>query len=285
MASISFFERLKTIWNLVVSQSFFMTLFVILILTLIILLINVKVKSKAPRYAAAIVYFGLAVLALARYGHYVLTFNDSVVEKIFKAMYFPNVVVYLSMLIISILLMIANIIDKRFSVFGKIISSVSFFLVWFLFVLVVDTVKQSRLNFYEVKELYSDKTVMVLLQASMAIFCVWIGIFVIDLIVRKIADRMDKRVLEKNDDNNLQINNYESINIDNNINNYKPLDMNKGINDYKAIIDNDISDYKPINNNVIGNTINNINDVKEVNEKIISSVNQTSENTNDDEFL
>ena len=193
MASIPFLSRLKTIGNLIASQSFFVTLFVVLILTLIILLINIKVKSKAPRYAAAIVYIGLAILVLARYGHYVLTLNDSIVEKFFKAMYFPNIVVYLAMLTISLLLMIANIIDERFSVFAKIINTVSFFLIWFLFILVIDSVKKSGLNFYEVKDLYSDRTIMVLLQASMSIFAVWIGSVLIDLIVRKIADRMDNR--------------------------------------------------------------------------------------------
>ena len=209
MASIPFLERFKMIGHLVASQSFFVTLFVILVLTLIILLINIKVKSKAPRYVAAIVYFGLAILALARYGHYVLTFNDSIVEKFFKAMYFPNLVVYLSMLIISLLLMIANIIDNRFSVFARIINSVSFFLIWFLFVLLVDSVKKAGLNFYDVKELYSDRTVMVLLQTSMSIFAVWIGSVLIDLIVRKIADKLDKRSLE-----NTTINSINYVNND-----------------------------------------------------------------------
>lgn len=210
MASIPILGRLKTIGNLITSQSFFLTLFVILVLTLIILLINIKVKSKAPKYVAAIVYFGLAVLVLARYGHYVLTLNDSIVEKFFKAMYFPNLVVYLSMLIISLLLMVANIMDKRFSVFARIINSVSFFLIWFLFILLVDSVKKFGLNFYDVKDLYSNRTVMILLQASMFIFAVWIGVVLIDLIVRRIADKMDNRSLEKDITNNLELNNFKS---------------------------------------------------------------------------
>ena len=218
MASIPILGRLKTIGNLIASQSFFVTLFVILVLTLIVLLINIKVKTKAPKYVAAIVYFGLAVLVLARYGHYVLTLNDSIVEKFFKAMYFPNLVVYLSMLIISLLLMVANIMDKRFSVFARIINSVSFFLIWFLFILLVDSVKKLGLNFYDVKDLYSNRTVMILLQASMFIFAVWVGVVLIDLIVRRIADKMDNRSLEKDITNNLELNNFKS-NANNEIDN------------------------------------------------------------------
>ena len=192
MINIPLTERLKEIANLVTSQSFFITLFVILILTIAVLIINVKVKSNAPKYIAAIVYIGLAILVLARYGHYVLTFNDSFVEKVFKAFYFPNLVVYISMLVISLLLMLVNVIDKKFSLFAKIINSVAFFLIWFLFILLVDTVKKTGLNFYDVKDLYSDKTVMILLQASTAIFAVWISVVIIDVAVRKIADKKNK---------------------------------------------------------------------------------------------
>ncbi len=192
MVNIPLTERLKEIANLVSSQSFYITLFVILILTISALIINVKVKSQAPKYIAAIVYIGMTILVLARYGHYVLTFNDSIVEKFFKAFYFPNLVVYISMLVISLLLMLVNIIDKNFSLFAKIINSVAFFLIWFLFILLVDTVKKTELNFYDVKELYSDQTVMILLQASTAIFAVWTSIVIIDIAVRKIAEKRTK---------------------------------------------------------------------------------------------
>ena len=87
MVNIPLTERLKEIANLVSSQSFYITLFVILILTISALIINVKVKSQAPKYIAAIVYIGMTILVLARYGHYVLTFNDSIVEKFFKALF------------------------------------------------------------------------------------------------------------------------------------------------------------------------------------------------------
>ena len=192
MVNIPLTERLKEIANLVSSQSFYITLFVILILTISALIINVKVKSQAPKYIAAIVYIGMTILVLARYGHYVLTFNDSIVEKFFKAFYFPNLVVYISMLVISLLLMLVNIIDKNFSLFTKIINSVAFFLIWFLFILLVDIVKKTGLNFYDVKELYSDQTVMILLQASTAVFAVWTSIVIIDIAVRKIAEKRTK---------------------------------------------------------------------------------------------
>lgn len=192
MANISLLKRLTTIFNLVISKSFFVTLFVILFLTIVILTINIKWKSKAPKYAAAIAYIGMAVLVLARYSKYVLSLNDSIVDKFFRAMYFPNLVVYSSMLIVTILLLTFTILDEKFSLFSRICNYSCFFVIWFLFILVIDTIKQEKLNFYEVTEIYANSTVMILLQASMCIFAVWCGVIIVDLIVRKLSSKMDK---------------------------------------------------------------------------------------------
>lgn len=204
MANISLLERLRAIIELIKSQSFFITLFVILLLTIIVLVVNMRVKSKAPKYAVAIVYTGLAILILARYGHYVLSLNDSIVDKFFRAMYFPNIVVYLSMLILSILFLIVAIINDKFLTYTKISSFLSFFVIWFLFVLTVDSVKKAGLSFYEVSQIYADSTIMILMQASMCVFTLWCGVLLSDIIIRKLSDKMEKNntqlVVESKDD-------------------------------------------------------------------------------------
>lgn len=197
MAKLSLVEKIRLISDLIKSQSFFITLFAILVLIIMVLVINLKKKSKAPKLAVAIIFIGLAILVIARYGKYVLSFNDSIVEKVFKAIYFPNIIVYFAMLITSILLLIAMIIDKKFSTITKITNVVCFFGIWFFFILTLDLIKKSGINFYEVKELYANKSVMTLLQTSMSIFVIWLGIVVMDLIIRKLDNRMSKNA---NDD-------------------------------------------------------------------------------------
>lgn len=196
MSSISFVDRLKTIISLIFSQSFFIVLFGILLLTIALVIVGMKVKSKAPRYIIGILYLGLAVLVLARYGSYVFSLHDSFVDKFFKVVYFPNAVVYLSMLIISILLLVYVLVDDGFSLFSRISTFTFFFLIWFLTVLTLDTMKIEKLNFSEVAELYGNPTTMVLLQSTMAIFLIWCFIIVIELIVRKLSKKMDAKSIE-----------------------------------------------------------------------------------------
>lgn len=221
MTNISLLERIKTIIDLVKSQSFFITLFVILLLTIIVLVINNRVNSKAPKYAIAITYTGLTVLLLARYGQYMLSLNDSIVDKFFRAMYFPNIVVYLSTLIITILFLALVIINEKCLKYTKICSLFSFFLIWFLFVLTVDSVKKEGLSFYEVTDIYANSTIMILMQASMCIFAIWCGVMISDVIIRKLSGKIDNKEEIKEYTNEEFMTNTVSnnTNIYNNLNN------------------------------------------------------------------
>ena len=193
MTDYSFGERLIKIFELITSSTFFISLLVIIVLTIIILVINSKVKSKVPRYLAAFAYILIMVYVLVKYGAYVLSLNDSLVEKLFKAMYFPNLITYVCMLIITIFILIITFINKKYSIVLKIGNILCFCLIWFFFILILDTVKSAGINIYETTEVYSNEALMILLQASMYIFFIWMGILLIDLIVKKILAALEKR--------------------------------------------------------------------------------------------
>lgn len=197
MTEFSFWDRIKTIFEMIFSSTFFICLFIIFILTIVILVINSKMKSKIPKYASIGGYLIITIFVFVKYGSYVLSINDSVVEKFFSAMYFPNLVVYLSMLLISLLLLAINFINKNFSFVTKICNVFCFGLIWFFFVLVLDLVKSEGINVYEITEIYSNETLMILLQASMYVFVVWLGILLMNLAVRKISNKLDFKEITK----------------------------------------------------------------------------------------
>lgn len=209
MTDFSTTQRLQTIFDTIFSSSFFISLSVILVLTLIMFIVNTKIKSKAPRIISVISYILLMILVLARYGNYVLSINDSIVEKFFKAMYFPNLVVYVAMLIITILLIIINFLTTKYSQITKICNIFCFSIIWFLFVLVLDVAKKESINIYEIEEIYNNSTLMILLQASMAIFCIWLGLLITNFVIRKLSDKLDEGQRKNQLKNsNLQMNDY-----------------------------------------------------------------------------
>ena len=85
MTEYSFWERISTIFDMVISSTFFISLLVIIILTIVILIVNSKVKSKIPKYLSALAYVVIMVYVIIKYGSYVLSINDSFIEKVFNA--------------------------------------------------------------------------------------------------------------------------------------------------------------------------------------------------------
>ncbi len=245
MTDFSTTQRLKTIFDTIFSSSFFISLSVILVLTIIMFIVNTKIKSKAPRIISVISYILLMILVLARYGNYVLSINDSIVEKFFKAMYFPNLVVYVAMLIITILLIIINFLTTNYNQITKICNIFCFSIIWFLFVLVLDVAKTESINIYEVEEIYSNSTLMILLQASMAIFCIWLGLLITNFVIRKLSDKLDEGQRKARLRNsNFQMNGYTNYhngqqNVYNDNNNYNSYNQ---YNQY-----NDIQNYNNLN--------------------------------------
>ena len=265
-------ERIKTIFETIISSSFFITLLVILVFTITILIINAKVKSKAPKIIAIASYILLMILVLARYGGYVLAINDSVVDKFFKAMYFPNLVVYLSMLLISLLLLALNFVDTHYTQITKLFNIICFALIWFFFVLVLDSAKNYGINIYEITDIYSNSTMMILLQASMCVFFIWLGILIMNFVVRKLTYKLDNK--PKSNEYNMndnysynESNNYKDYNLNEPNNSYtnQSYEMNNYQNSNNYVDSSNINTNNTINNNFNNDSYQEINNYNNTN--------------------
>lgn len=193
MTEYSFFERLSKIFDVIFSSPFFVSLIIVLFLTIIILVINSKVVNKKPKMIASILYVLIAVLVIIRYGKYMLSINDSLVEKVFSAMYFPNLITYLCILLISVFVIIMSFMKKNNNIVTKCGNIFSFGLLWFMFVLILDVARTNNIDVYDVKSIYSNESMLILLQASTYIFIVWMGILLMNYIVKKITSFIEKK--------------------------------------------------------------------------------------------
>ena len=210
MTEYSFWERISMIFSMIISSTFFISLVVIISLTIVILVVNNKVKSKFPKYLSALAYAVIVIYIMIKYGGYFLSINDSFVEKFFSAMYFPNLITYLCMMLITVFILITTFINKKSSFVLKVGNIMSFSIMWFLFVLVLDVVKKNEIDVYDITSIYSNESLMILLQASTYIFFIWMGLLLMNFIVRKISFAMD------NKNSSVSINQAVSYQVDNN---------------------------------------------------------------------
>lgn len=191
MADISLIERISKIFDVIFSSSFFVALLIIIILTIVLLVINKRSNSLFPKIIAALGYLLIALYIITRYGVYFFEVNDSFVDKVFSAMYFPNLITYISMLVITVIVLINSFISKKHTNIIKIGNIICFSMIWFLLILVLDVVKTNEIDVYDVKSIYSNETLMVILQASMYIFFIWMGFLFINYVVNKINDTFE----------------------------------------------------------------------------------------------
>lgn len=183
MIDISLSERFSSLIRIVLASPFFLAFLAVAILTIIILIINVKTKNKIIKILAALCYIVLTGLIFIKYGNSVITLSDALVNKVFNSIYFPNLITYICMIIITILLFVKTMLDQRNTKFIKYISIFSLIIIVFLFVLMLDTFNTMGINFNDKTAIYTNKSLLVLIQATTTVFTLWCVFLVIDFIV------------------------------------------------------------------------------------------------------
>lgn len=187
MGEMTFFERLGSLFDIAVKSPFFVTLIGILALTVVVLIINNRFNKKYVKYSAAVIYIAAVVLLGIKYGPSLLDLGDNLVEKVVTLLYFPNIVSYICMIIITILLVLITVINKKLSNFVRFSNIFIFIILVFLFVLTLDVIITKDIDIYSKTAVYTNETLVVLIQSSTGLFFIWLGVLIIDFIANLIV--------------------------------------------------------------------------------------------------
>lgn len=255
MENISFLERISKIFGLVTSSGFFISLLLIIVLTIGFTIFNSKIKTKIPKIVGGIGYLLIIIFIIFKYAIAFYNLQDSFTDKLFSSFYFPNLITYVSILLISIFVIIMDFVSKNKTIVFKIIGVTSFGIILLLLALILDTVIKKEIDVYSAKSIYESNDLMILIQATTAVFFIWMVIELIDYYSRKIAKKLDA--------NTNNINNSSTKNINyNNANSYQNYNGNNSKNIYNNNLNNNLNtnysrntnnNYRNVNNNQIYN--------------------------------
>ncbi len=266
MEQISFLERIGKIFGLITSSAFFISLFVIVILTVALVIINSKVKIKLPKLFAGIGYLIVIVFIIVKYGMALYNMQDTFTDKVFSSFYFPNLITYISIVLISIFVMVLNILNREKTLVFRTIGIISFGIIIMLFIISLDTVIKNEIDIYSAKSIYENTDLMVTIQTSTAIFFIWMIIELIDYFSKKLAIKVDSKPKSNGNKNNTSNQNAKTISeYNNNIkNNYMNNYYNNQKNNYNTIGSNNsnYSNYYGTYNNSNYSNQNNYQNVK-----------------------
>ena len=224
MSDLSFFDRITSIFGIIFSSPFFISLLVIAVLTIILLILSQKLKKFIFKLILGLVYLVIIIYIFVVYGKSFLTIGDSIIDQIFKVIYFPSMVAYFCSLLISIILMIMTIISKSISKIFRFCNACITSILIFLSILVIDTIMKNNIDITEKISIYSNESLMILIQASMSIFAIWIFVLIINFIVNLITKKIDESVEKENEGIKLNEDDFKPITNEEfteTLNNYK----------------------------------------------------------------
>ena len=181
MQELSIIEVFKNVFTtLMNSEVFALLLFEIAILLVALVfskLMNKKVVIKTCVIASLVV----AGFYLSNYISTVVTFINNVSTRLIELIYFPTTLEFIVVMIISFMIMITTLLNKKSSKVLKVINSVLPISISFILFTIIEFINTNNIPFDEFS-VFTDPVLTSLYQMGMGLFIVWL----IGLIIYKV---------------------------------------------------------------------------------------------------
>lgn len=173
MIEYSLFDKIKTVFNLVTDSP----LFLILLLGIILMIVDIlyiSKKDKTTKVVYIVISLMLTVFFMYSYIESLSQIFDTIAKNIVAIIYFPTVLEYILMLIISIIMLIISIFSKKITTLIKKVNIFVLITNGFLFFLILDEISKTSVDLTNKISIYTNSNLMMLLELSIIIFVIWI---------------------------------------------------------------------------------------------------------------
>lgn len=198
MIQMSLFEQLAYLVEMIVSSP--LTIFLLFIICGFVALLIAEIKSKDKTISKILVYGFLTstILVAFIYNKSILMLLDSFMDKVFETIFFPNIVTYVLILVFINALLITLLLKNKVKEVYKVITFIATVQIDFLAILTLNTITKNDINIYSELTLYSDKTLLVLLQFTTEIFVLWLIIMFMATIISNLISMKNKELRKQN---------------------------------------------------------------------------------------
>ena len=185
MSPLSLITKLQTVFDFITSRNLYLMILAVLVFLTIIFITTNGSNRKQSKKTYIILYLAFFAFIGIQYGESIVTVLDYAVNEIFYTYYFPNIVIYLIMLIVTNVILWKTIFSEKNDKKLKIINSCAFSIIVYLFILGISAINNLNLDIFNITELYSSNQVRSILELSMLIFTFWIVLLVIYHLIKK----------------------------------------------------------------------------------------------------
>lgn len=170
MADFSIIQKIKLVFDTVISTPFFIFYAIIGMFLVGLIIFDIKKHKKISKIVYILCLVFLVTFFFIKYFNTIIKIFDSFIEIFMKALYFPNLGIYITVLIIINLTFVFIMISKKSYKASKIITSLIATLIDLIFIMIIGLIAKNKIDITSDIKLYSDSTILTLLQISMALF-------------------------------------------------------------------------------------------------------------------
>ena len=174
MEDTSVLKKISVLVNVIASSPLFLFCCMIGVFVFIFYIISVKKKENTNKIVFIVIWLSLALLLIINYSTTLMGIVDNLFDDIFTALFFPNLTVYILILSIVNIALFYSIFSKNLHKINRILNFASGMIINILCLFIVDTVNKNNINVYEELTVYSNSTLLILLELTTSVFVSWI---------------------------------------------------------------------------------------------------------------
>lgn len=191
MLQLTLLEKLKILFDLILASPFFIFLLIFTILVFIILLDSKNYKKRQVQKYILGIYLLVFIAVIIKHHSSFISVVDYLINNVFVIFYFPNIAVYATMIIIINLIMLKSIFSNKDKII-RIVNMASYSIIMYLMLLIIYTITTESIDVYNEVSLYSNTTILSLVELSNILFLIWI----ILIILNKLLDFLETKGLK-----------------------------------------------------------------------------------------
>lgn len=189
MSPVSLDKKLKIIWSVISSSPLYLIFFVAIAVLVFLFSTTNNANKKQSRKTYLLIYTAFFSYLIIQYGESFSTLVDYAINQVFIGYYFPNIVIYICMLLIATIITLVSIFHKNISRIIKVLNSIIYGLLIYFLILMLSIVNTLKVDVFDLKELYSSDKVRSLLEFSMFLFVTWVLVLVVYHFIRKYQEK------------------------------------------------------------------------------------------------
>ncbi len=198
MVQLSLQDMWNTFVTLASSSLLPVIALVIMIFVFIAFLTTDKSNVKKTKKTYGIIYAIAIVLVIILNFPSFLGLGNYLMDNFFVALYFPNLIVYLLMLIVTNIMFVKTVLNKKKTdQTKKVLGTLAFCLIHYILFLILNVVGTEEISILNETAIYQNSNLLAMIELSMGIFAVWMLLLLTRYVLAKMANPQVETVEEK----------------------------------------------------------------------------------------